>query len=390
MRRPSRRFKESPVSVNILQVIPELDAGGAERTTLEIAEAVIGAGGRAVVVSEGGRLEGELEAMGAELVRLPAKSKNPITIWRNAARIADLVAYEDIDLIHARSRAPAWSAYLAARRTGTPFVTTYHGTYNARSGLKRWYNSVMARGEVVIANSQFTADHVLREHAAQSPKIEIIPRGVDLDRFDPKRVDLARTLALRESWQVPEGAPLLLLPARLTRLKGHILAIEALAAIEPRQPRPVLVFAGDPQGREEYVRELEETARRLGVEIRLAGHVVDMPAAFAASDLVLNPSTTPETFGRTAAEAQAMGVPVIVADHGGAREVVEEGATGWRAAPGDAAALTRAIEAGLALQPDARARMAKAARTRIETRFSKRALQEKTLRVYRDVLDCRP
>lgn len=376
--------------MNILQVIPQLDAGGAERTTLEVAEAVIAAGGHALVASAGGRLEGELEAMGAELVRLPAGSKNPLTIWRNAARLADLVAYEDIDLIHARSRAPAWSAYWAAKRTGTAFVTTYHGTYNARSGLKRWYNSIMARGDVVIANSRFIEEHVLREHAALAPKVEVIARGVDLVHFDPARLEPARALALREAWQIPRGAALLLLPARLTRWKGQLLAIEALAKIAPRDPAPVLVLAGDAQGRDEYVNEVREAATRHGVEIRLAGHVEDMPAAFAASDLVLNPSTDPEAFGRTAAEAQAMGVPVIVADHGGAREVVDDGVTGWRAAPGNAEALARAIEFGLDLDPQARAQMAKAARTRVESRFSKRALQENTLRVYRDVLDCRP
>lgn len=376
--------------MNVLQVIPELDAGGAERTTLEIAEAVVAAGGRALVASEGGRLEGELDAIGADLVRLPVKSKNPLTIWRNAGRLADLVRREGVDIIHARSRAPAWSALLAARRTGAVFVTTYHGTYNARSELKRRYNAVMARGAVTIANSAFIADHVAREHPGLARRIEIIPRGVDLGPFDPERVEPARANAHREGWQVPVGAPVILLPARLTRWKGQLLAIEAVSRLAPRDPAPVLVLAGDAQGRDAYVREIEARAKELGVAIRLPGHVGDMPGALMAADLVLAPSLEPEAFGRSAAEAQAMGRPVIVADHGGAREVVEHGVTGWRVPPGDAGALAAAIETAFSLSPQARAAMARAARQRVEAHFSKRALQENTLRVYRELLDCRP
>lgn len=376
--------------MNVLQVIPELDAGGAERTTLDVAEAVVAAGGRALVVSQGGRLEDELDALGADLVRMPVKSKNPLTILANARRIADLVRTEAIDIVHARSRAPAWSAWLAARRTGAAFVTTYHGTYNARSGPKRWYNSVMARGAVTIANSHFIAEHIAREHPGRAGRVEVIARGVDLDPFDPDRVELARVQAHREAWQIPDRAPVILLPARLTRWKGQLLAIEAVSRLPARDHAPVLVLAGDAQGREAYVREIEETATRFGVAVRLPGHVTDMPGALMAADLVLAPSIEPEAFGRSAAEAQAMGRPVIVADHGGAREVVEDGVTGWRVPPGDAGALAGAIETALSLSPADRAAMAAAARERVRDLFSKRALQEKTLRVYRDVLDCRP
>ncbi len=376
----------------MLQVIPELDAGGAERTVIEIAEAVAASGGRALVASRGGRLEAELAAVGGELVRLDMKTKNPVKVWSNADRLAEVIAANGIDIVHARSRAPAWSALWAARRTETCVVTTYHGIYTAKSGLKRWYNSVMARGDAVIANSEYTAERVRAEHgdllARRDPalsQLHVIPRGVDTARFDPAAVSSERVGEARAGWDVPEGAAVLLLPARLTRWKGQALAIEAVAKLNIERP-VVLVCAGDPQGREAYARELRELAKAKGVALRLPGHAADMPAAFLAADAVLNPSLEPEAFGRTAAEAQAMGAPVVAADHGGAREAVAPGETGWLAAPGDADALAAALSEALSLDAEARAALAARARARIVARFSKAALQDATLRVYRELL----
>ncbi|TRO95994.1 glycosyltransferase family 4 protein [Glycocaulis profundi] len=378
--------------MNVLQVIPELDAGGAERTVIEIAEAVATSGGRALVASRGGRLEAELAAVGGELIRLDMKTKNPVKVWSNADRLAEIIAANGIDIVHARSRAPAWSALWAARRTETCVVTTYHGIYTAKSGLKRWYNSVMARGDAVIANSEYTAERVRTEHgdllARRDPalsQLHVIPRGVDTIRFDPAAVSAERVAEAKAGWDVPEGAAVLLLPARLTRWKGQALAIEAVAKLNTERPI-VLVCAGDPQGREAYARELRELAKAKGVALRLPGHAADMPAAFLAADAVLNPSLEPEAFGRTAAEAQAMGAPVVAADHGGAREAVAPGETGWLAAPGDADALAAALSEALSLDAEARAALAARARARIVARFSKTALQDATLRVYRELL----
>ena len=202
----------------VLQVIPQLDAGGAERTTIEVAEAIVKAGGRALVASEGGRLEPELTAAAGELVRMPVASKNPLELWQNMHRMIALVRQEKVDIIHARSRAPAWSAKWSADRTEAHFVTTYHGTYNARSALKRRYNSVMAKGERVIANSEFIRDHVMAEHGLAAQDITVIPRGVDLARFDRSAVGADRVSALAEAWSVDLSAdrPIALFPARLT------------------------------------------------------------------------------------------------------------------------------------------------------------------------------
>ncbi|KAA5802272.1 glycosyltransferase family 4 protein [Alkalicaulis satelles] len=368
----------------ILQLIPELDAGGAERTTIEMAEAVTRAGGRCLVASCGGRLESALLEAGGELIRLDMKSKNPVTLWRNAARLARLIEAEGVQIVHARSRAPAWSGRWAARRTGAAFVTTYHGTYSARTGLKRVYNAVMASGDRVIANSYFIADHVRAEHGVGEDRLRVIPRGVDLDVFDPAAVAPERVAAMRARWGASPGEAVVLLPGRLTRWKGQAFLIEALAGW-PSTIR--LVCAGDAQGRGAYEDALKAAAEAAGVTLVLPGHESDMAAAYMAADLVVCPSLEPEAFGRTAAEAMAMGAPVIASDHGGAREVVAEGETGWRAAPGDAEAWRNAIAAALALDSQARAALAGRGRARAAALFSKQALQESTLQVYRELLE---
>ena len=372
--------------MNVLQVIPELDAGGAERTTIEVAEAVVAAGGRALVASQGGRLAHQLARAGGALIELPVKSKNPFVIRANAAKLARIIEAEGVNIVHARSRAPAWSGYWAAKRTGAAFVTTYHGTYKAQSRLKRWYNGVMARGDRVIANSEFIAERIREAYGVEAGRLRVIPRGVDLDVFAPGALATGRAMRLRDAWNIPAERAIVLLPGRLTSWKGQRLAIEAMAQLE-LDPAPVLVMAGDAQGREGYRKTLEREAAEAGVSIRLPGHVSDVAAAMAAADVVIAPSLEPEAFGRVAAEAMAMGAPVIAADHGGAREVVVDGETGWLAAPGDGEALSARISAALQLDPDARSRLSRAARGRAEALFSKTSLQEATLRVYRELLE---
>jgi glycosyltransferase involved in cell wall biosynthesis len=362
----------------ILQVLPALDAGGVERGTLEIAEAIQGAGYRALVASTGGRLVPALESTGARHITLPLATKSPLGIWRNAAALADLVRAEDVAILHARSRAPAWSAWLAARRCGVPFVTTYHGTYGEGFPGKRLYNSIMARGDRVIAISRHIAAHIRAIHGVES---RVIPRGVDLRRFDPALISPARVAALRAAWQVPEGNTVILLPARLTRWKGQAVLVEALAEL----PGAIAVLAGDPQGRDAYVAQLKAQAEAWGVadRLRIPGHIADMPAALLAADVVVHASIEPEAFGRTVIEAQAMGRPVIAADLGGPRETVEHGVTGWLTPAGNAAALAAQIRLALALSPEQRAAMGEAARRRVPTM---EAMQAATLGLYRELL----
>ena len=365
--------------MNVLQILPELNAGGVERTVLEATEALVAAGHGAHVLSNGGRLVAELKAMGGVHHLVNIGSKNILSVPSRIAGLRRLIAEQNIDIVHARSRAPAWPAMFAARAEKVSFVTTYHGIYNARSALKRGYNSVMAKGDVVIANSNFTCDNIIREHGTSPDKITVIPRGVDMQLFDPRKFTAEDVKSKRRRWGVGDEVQLVLLPGRLTRWKGQSVAIAALSHLAEETH---LVLLGDAQGREAYVAELKAQVQSLNLtqRVHFPGHDTHVAAAFFAADIVICPSTDPEAFGRTAAEAQAMGRPVIAADHGGAVEVVVHGVTGWRTPPGDAAALANAILAVDDLTG------VSGARERIRAKYSKTALQNALLGVYADLM----
>ena len=383
-----------PADFTLLQVTPELETGGAEQTTIDVAHAVVAQGGKALVATKGGRMAARLEADGGRLAQMPAQSKNPLVMLGNAARLIDLIKREKVSLVHARSRAPAFSALWAAHATQTPFVATYHGVYNAKSDLKRWYNAVMTKGDLVIANSEYTRQHVIQEHGVAPEKVVAIPRGVDLSRFEPGVVSAERVDALRKAWGVEPGERRLkvLLAGRLTRWKGQGLMIEALKRLKDRgENRILLLLAGDDQGRKGYRAELEAAIAAAGLEdgVRLVGHCDDMPAAYLLADLAIAPSLEPEAFGRTAVEPQVMGRPVLASDHGATRETVIPGETGWLVTPGDAEAwadaLLLACEAGAA----GRQAMGLAARTRARRLYSVDAMCEATLDVYARILRAR-
>jgi glycosyltransferase involved in cell wall biosynthesis len=383
-----------PPDFTLLQVVPELETGGAEQTTLDVARAVIAAGGKAFVATRGGRMAARLEADGARLAQMPVQSKNPLVMLGNAARLVDLIRNEKVSLVHARSRAPAFSALSAAQFTKTPFVATYHGVYKAKSGLKRWYNAVMTRGDLVIANSDYTRDHILAEHQVDPGKVISIPRGVDLDRFNPSWVTPDRLDALRQAWGIDaaDRRTLFLLAGRLTRIKGHLTIIEAAARMKAAgRDDFLIVFAGDDQGRTGYGEELAKAIAEagLGDQVRLVGHCDDMPAAFLLAEVAILPTTVPESFGRTAVEPQAMGRPVIASNHGGTTETVADGVSGWLVAPGKpeawAAAMTKAIDLG----PGKRGEMGQAGMNRTRQLYRVDAMCAATLAAYERVLEAR-
>ncbi len=371
----------------VLQVLPALgQGGGVERGTVEIAAAIVAAGGRAIVASAGGHLERELKRAGAEHIALPLDSKNPLTMRDNARKLADLIAAEKVDLVHARSRAPAWSALDAAKRTDRPFVTTFHGTYGTENWLKRHYNAVMVKGEKVIAISHFIAGHMRRVYGVPVRRIRVIHRGVDLNRFDPARISAERVIQLSTRWRLLDGAPVIMLPGRLTRWKGQTVFIDAIAKLGRDDLRCILV--GSDQGRTGYRRELEKQVQRLGLGkvVQLVDHCDDMPAAYKLTDVVVSASTEPEAFGRVVAEGQALGRPVIATDHGGARETVIPGETGWLVEPGNADSLAEALARCLALSAAARQEMAERAVANVRENFSTEVMAAKTLDVYDEVL----
>ncbi len=377
----------------ILQIIPELETGGAELATIEIADALTRAGGRALVLSQGGRLAGKLAEAGGELLPFPAKTKNPARIVLNARAIRAIAAREGVDLIHARSRAPAWSGLLAARGAGLPFVTTYHGAYKEKGRFKNWYNSVMARADVVIANSHYTADLVRARYRTPAERLVVIQRGVEGGRFDPKAIAPERVAALRAAWSVGPGQRVILQAARLSAWKGQSVVIAAAARLAntPGLGDWVVVFAGDDQGRSGYREQLQAQARAAGIadRVRFAGHVDDMPAAFLAAQVAVVASTEPEAFGRAAAEAQVMACPVIATRLGAPQETVlaapaygPDARTGWLVPPGDATALAAAIGEALALEPAVRARLGARSRAHVLAHFSLAQMKAETLAVY--------
>ena len=383
-----------PPNFTLLQVVPELETGGAEQTTIDVANAVVRAGGKALVATRGGRMTARLEADGGRLAQMPVQSKNPLVMLGNAARLVDLIRKENVSLVHARSRAPAFSALWAAQVTGTPFVATYHGIYNAKTKLKRWYNAVMTRGDLVIANSDYTRDHVRGEHDLPPEKIVTIPRGVDLDRFNPAWVSRERLQALREAWGIApdDNRVKILLGGRLTRIKGHPTIIEAAARMKAAgQSNFLIIFAGDDQGRTDYREELEASIsdQDLSAEIKLVGHCDDMPAACLVCDLAILPTTVPESFGRTAVEPQAMGRPVIASSHGGVTETVLDGKTGWLVAPGHAPAWAAAMTHAIELGPVELRKMGELASARARQLYSAEAMCAATMEAYERVLTAR-
>ncbi|SOD91763.1 glycosyltransferase family 4 protein [Caenispirillum bisanense] len=372
----------------ILQVLPRLETGGVERGTIEIAEGIVQAGGRALVASEGGRMVRELTRVGADHVTLPLASKNPLVIRRNIERLKTLIGERGVSLVHARSRAPAWSARAAARALGVPFVTTFHGTYNlGPMGLKRAYNAVMADGDRVIAISEFIRSHIARVYGVSGDRVTVIHRGVDFARFDPDRVSQERMIQLVQRWRLPDGVPVIVLPGRLTRWKGQEVLIRALAKVRHRPVRALLV--GSDQGRTAYSEELRALIERLDLvdSVHLVGDCDDMPAVYKLADVVVSASTDPEAFGRVVAEGAAMGRPVIAPNHGAAPEIIASGGeTGWLFWPESADDLARALDEALALSPAERDALSLRAVARMRAEFGKDKMVDRTLAVYAELL----
>lgn len=387
---------QSLVGKTILQIVPDLQSGGAERATVDMAEALSEAGARCLVASRGGRMVSELQSKGGVWLPFPAATKNPISMALNSVQLARVIRDEGVDLVHARSRAPAWVAYYATRQTGARFVTTYHSVYGGQSPIKQRYNAIMASGDVVIAISDYAARHICELYPEAANRVVVIPRGADLRVFSPAAVDSRRVERLREEWGVAPHERLLLLPARLSARKGHAVLLEAVKRLahEGGVTDLRIVFVGDAHS-DAFRRNIEAQIARCGLNgvVRHVGYCEDMPAAYLAAAVIVAPATEPEAFGRIAIEAQAMGAPVIISDIGAASEIVQAPpqapahlATGWRVPAGDPVALARAIEEALSMKASARDELTLRARRNVQARFSVEAMQRATLEVYKHLL----
>lgn len=373
----------------ILQVLPALVTGGAERGAIDVALAAQAAGFRSYVASNGGPMVRELTRAGIEHFDLPLDSKNLFTMYRNVGRLADLAERLNVDIIHARSRAPAWSAMYAARRTNRAFMTTFHATYNYESALKKIYNSVMIKGDRVIAISDFIRDHMVEHYNIDWARVRVIHRGIDLSIFDPQAVSAERVVKLATQWRLPDGVPVILMSGRLTRWKGQMLLLQALPEIDDLEFR--CLFVGADQGRTAYREELEAAAKRLGLDgrVHIVGDCNDMAAAYKLADVVVSASTDPEGFGRVAVEGQALGRPVIAPAHGAAPEQIESGVNGWLFEPGNPRSVATVLREALSLDSEARDRLHEAAISNVRKRFTKEEMCRKTVEVYRELADRR-
>ena len=371
----------------ILQVLPRLASGGVERGTVEMVEAITAAGWKALVASAGGAMVPHITHAGGEHITLPLHSKNPLIIRANAWRLAQLIKARQVSLIHARSRAPAWSAYFAAKHAHIPFVTTWHGVYGTEGFLKKHYNAVMLKSDCTIAVSKHVEDHILREYGADPKKIRLIHRGVDLKAFSPTAIRPGRIAELTKSWRLPEEhIPVILCPARITPIKGQHVLIDALAKI--KDLKFLCILLGNDAEHEDYSESLKKQVIALGLEgrVRHVGATPYMTEAYQLSQLVVLPTIKPESFGRVSVEAQAMGRIVIATDHGGVRETLVPNETGYLVWPDNAQALADALRFALNRDEKMVAAMADYAVRFVHEHFSSDIMKAKTIAVYRELL----
>lgn len=377
------RSGEGPV---VVQALPALVRGGVERGTIEMARAIIEAGGKAVVISGGGPMVRHLDRLGAVHHTIPIGRKNPLAWSGLRRRIKKVLNDEGADILHVRSRVPAQIALPVAKSLGITSVSTVHGRFQNTNLIKRMFNGKMLAADHVIAISQYVRSQIERQFGDQGRKLTVVPRGVDIEVFDPAAVAQSRIVRFVDSIALPEDQPVIMLPARPTAWKGHEILLEALAKIADRPFNCVLLGAAD--GKPAFIDRLTQTGIKLGLEgrFRLTHGVDDMPAALMAADVVTMPSITPEPFGRVSLEAQAMGRLVVAFDHGGAAESIVHGKTGWLAEPVDSGSLAECLAKALDFTSKQRQTMAAETRDHIESSFSTDLMCANTIKIYARML----
>jgi len=339
-----------PSKLKVLQVIPKLGHGGAEIGCYDLAHYLYENDCSSYIVTSGGTLIKYINRKKVKLIRLPVQSKNPILILLNAIILTIIILILNINIVHARSRAPAWSCLIATKITGRKFVTTFHGTYNFKSNIKNFYNSVMLRSNLIIAGSNFIFSHINENYSKYlkpEKKFLVIFRGINTDYYDPKKIKEKDEIQLISKWKIDKEKKVILLPARLTAWKGHEIFLEALNKLKINEPQKkfIAVILGSDQGRKIYKKRLI----RLVEQYRLINDVIFidnfelMPIAYKISDIVISSSIEPEAFGRVAVEAQAMEKPIIASNIGGSNETIIDEKTGFLYPAGDSDLLSQKL-----------------------------------------------
>lgn len=376
----------------ILQIIPNMEIGGAERTVLEITSFLKDTEFSSLVLTSGGKLIGELEKENIEVIKLKIDKKNPYSIIKNFFLFIKIFREKKIDLIHVRSRAPAWSAIFAAKKIGIPALTTWHGHVSNSSFIKKIYNSIMLKGDAVIANSAYTAERISKIYNIDLNKIDIISRGVNVESFERSKFSNTEISNMRKMWSVDDNKIIILFPARLTRWKGHLVTIEAINLLKKEKffDHVIFLFAGEKAGAENYIKKLNSiiTKFKLQENIKLVERIENMPLAYLASDIVLSPSIEPEPFGRIPIEAQAAGKTIIASDHGAVKDTIKNGNnfTGFKVKPNDPQALSIAIKQSITMDKKDLTKMHERAISNVKNNFSLENMCKKTLEVYKRLL----
>jgi glycosyltransferase involved in cell wall biosynthesis len=393
--RPSGEVVAFTRPLTALVVVPTLHSGAADAGALDLVRILRGAGHRAIVVSAGGRLEQDVTALGAEFVRLDVENYNPLIMIRCAFALARIARERKCDVVHAHGRAAAWSACIAARMARLPLLTTWYKGFREQNVFKRMYNSVMVRGDRVIAVSDGLAELIVERYRVAPEKIAIVPASIDTERFNPAAVSQMRREAVRRAWGVSGDTKVILVVGRMLRRKGHHVAVRAIHRLKERGLKDfVCVFAGEDQGRTHYTGELWDLISATGTAdvIRMAGAVDDMPAAYAAATVVVSAAVQMEGLQRAILEAQAMSRPVVVSDLAAGPDVVlappavtDDRITGLRVPSDDVEALAAALIRLFSLSDAERAGIGARGRAWVLDHFDSDAIARRTLTLYAEI-----
>ena len=376
----------------ILQIIPSLESGGVERGTIDIAKSLKKQNFFPIVISSGGVLTYDLKEAKITHFELNVKTKNPLTIFLNINKIAEIINEYKVDIVHVRSRAPMWSAYYACKKTKTKLVSTIHGTYSLdflflkNFSLKKIYNSIMFKADSIIVVSNYIKNYLLRNYQGNfADQIQTIQRGVDLQYFNRDKVSKNRIIDLIKKWNLPEDKKMIIMPARFTSWKGHEFLIEALAKVKNDF---FCVMVGSDHGHKKYRKKIEQkiVKENLAGKIRIVGACRDMPATYQLAHFVVAPSVRPEAFGRVAIEAQASSKIIVATKIGGALETIIDEETGFLVEPFDQESLAKSIDRILEMSKEETEKFGVAGRKNVEENFSNDLMCQKTIDVYKKLL----
>ena len=381
-------------NLKVLQVIPKLGYGGAETGCYDIAHYLPENDCGSFIVTSGGELLKFIDKKKVKIIKLPVHSKNPLIIFINFLALIGIILINNISIVHARSRAPAWSCLLATKITGRKFITTFHGTYNFKSKIKKFYNSVMVRSDLIIAGSNFIFSHIKENYIKNldaKKKLLVIFRGINVDYFDPTTKLYSDEKELLMKWQIEKDKKIILLPGRLTGWKGQEIFLEAvnLVNIELGYEAFYAVILGSDQGRELYKKKLIRLTEqyRLINQVKFIDHCKDMALAYKVSDVVVSASIEPEAFGRVAVEAQSMERPIIASNIGGSNETVIDEKTGFLFKSNDAKSLSKKILKVLSMDEGSLKSIGREGRKNIIQKFNVEKMCFSTYSEYKKILN---